>query len=43
MRTEKDWIKSAYVQMNRKFINMGSLSGYRAQITDFEKPEFFFT
>ncbi len=42
MRTEKDWIKSAYVQMNKKLINIGSLCGHGAASMDFDRPEFFF-
>ncbi|MFN7365301.1 MAG: contact-dependent growth inhibition system immunity protein [Alphaproteobacteria bacterium] len=42
MRTEKDWIKSAYVQMNGKFINIGSFSGHGMISVDFNIPDFFF-
>ena len=41
MLTEKDWIKKAYVQMNKKFILIRSLSGYRMSGVDFEKNQFF--
>jgi hypothetical protein len=42
MLTEKDWIKSAYVQMNGKFINIGSFSGHGMVSVDFNMPDFFF-
>ena len=41
MLTEKDWIKSAYVQMNGKFINIGSFSGHGMVSVDFNMPDFF--
>ncbi|MFO0374401.1 MAG: contact-dependent growth inhibition system immunity protein [Alphaproteobacteria bacterium] len=43
MRTEKDWIKTAYVQMNRDFINMGSYCGYSVTSIDFDQSDFFFS
>ena len=42
MRTEKDWIKRAYAQMNRKFINIGSYVGHGTSNMDFDGSEFFF-
>ncbi len=42
MRTEKDWIKRAYAQMNRKFINIGSYVGHGLSMPNFEEQEFFF-
>lgn len=42
MRTEKDWMKSIYVYMNKKFIKIGIYSGYRIYAVNPEDPEFFF-
>jgi hypothetical protein len=41
MQTEKDWMKSAYAQMNNKFINIGTYSGNGMLSVDREKEEFF--
>ncbi|MFN7364492.1 MAG: contact-dependent growth inhibition system immunity protein [Alphaproteobacteria bacterium] len=41
MRTEKDWIKRAYAQMNSKYINIGPYSGYRSGNVDFDRMELF--
>lgn len=42
MRTKEDWIKGAYVYMNRTFINIGTYSGYGMYVVNPEDPEFFF-